>query len=70
MSFDVSTTRSQLRIEEELILRTYTARQMQLLLNKTPQLEVAATYDFRYETSHPILIGSETEDVVYILRKR
>ena len=70
MSFDVSTTRSQIRIEDELILRTYTARQMQLLLNKTPQLEVAATYDFTYRTIYPILIGPETEDVVYVLRKR
>ena len=69
MSFDVPTVRGENRIEGELALRTYTARQMRMLLNKIPQLEVAATYDFRHKTIYPILIGPETQDVVYILRR-
>ncbi len=70
MAFDISTPRRQWRIEEELVFRTYTAMQMQRLLDKLPQLELAATYDFRLEASRPTAVVPESEDVVYVLRRR
>lgn len=70
MAFDISTPRRQWRIEGEFVFRTYTARQMQLLFAKLPQFEVAATYDFRLEASRPTPVEPESEDVVYVLRRR
>jgi hypothetical protein len=35
-----------------------------------PEFEIAATYDFSYDMSEPIEIEPETEDVVFVLRKR
>ena len=55
---------------EEIVFRTYTARQMRLLLSKIPQFELAATYDFAYSDPCPTPTGPETEDVTYVLRKR
>ncbi len=70
MTFDVYTLTHHFRILDEMVYRTYTARQMRRLLAKVPELEFAATYDFAYEIDDPITIGPETEDVVFVLRRR
>lgn len=70
MTFDVYTPTRQFRIADETWFRTYTARQMQTLLETAPALELAATHDFTYAIDAPIAIGPETEDVIYVLRKR
>ena len=70
MTLDIYTPIKHLRIEDEMIYRTYTARQMTRLLGTVPELEVAATYDFAYEIENPLPVGPDTEDVVYVLRKR
>lgn len=70
LSFDVYTPTRHLRILDEMDYRTYTARQMQQLLANVRQFELVATYDFAYEIDHPISIGPDTEDVLFVLRKR
>jgi len=70
MTFDIYTLTRQFRIEDEMNYRTYTARQMRSLLGRVPELEIAETYDFAYEIAHPIKIERNTEDVVFVLRKR
>jgi len=70
LTFDVYTPTRQFRLEDEFIFRTYTAPQFRRLLVRTPELEVVETYDFGYEMDHPIRVTSETEDVVFVLRKR
>jgi len=70
MTFDVYTPTRRLHITDFMNYRTYTARQMSRLLARVPELEVVATYDFCYEIDAPIDIGPDTEDVVYVLRKR
>ena len=70
MTYDVYTPSRQFRIEDETVFRTYTADQMRKLFDATPQLEVCETYDFRYDVDWPIEITGDTEDVVYVLRKR
>ncbi len=70
MHFDVYTPTRQFRIQTQMVFRTYTARQMEELLKKVPELEVVATYDFSYEIDEPIVVGPETEDVVFVLRRR
>jgi SAM-dependent methyltransferase len=69
VTFDVYTPTRRLRITDRMNHRTYTARQMQRLLQKVSSFDVVATYDFLYELDSPITIGPETEDVVYVLRK-
>lgn len=70
MNSDVHTPRGRLRIQEEFRLRTYSASQIERLFRKVPQFEPVATYDFGYDILNPITVGPETQDVVYILRRR
>ncbi len=70
MTFDVYTPRKQFRIVDEMIYRTYTARQMRQLLASVPELEMIETYDFVYDIDDPITIGPATEDVVFVLQKK
>ena len=51
-----------------LIAKVDRADGVELLLNKIPQFELAAAYDFGYAALCPI--GRETEDIIYVLRKR
>lgn len=70
MTFDVYTPTSHRRIVDEMVYRTYTAAQFKKLLAKVPQLVVEELYDFCYDIEQPITIEPETEDVVYVLKKR
>ena len=70
MTYNIYTPTQTYRLIDEVLFRTYTARQFQNLLAQVPEFEVAATYDFRYKFNNPIKIRPETEDVVYVLRKR
>lgn len=68
--FDIHTPSRTWRIEDELVLRSYTAPQMNRLIRESEQWEVAETYDFGYRISEPITVDTTTEDVVYVLRRR
>ncbi len=70
MTFDIYTLTKHFRIEDEMVYRTYTARQMQALLKKVPELELVETYDFAYDINDPIPIQPDTEDVLFVLKKR
>ncbi|MHB8902176.1 MAG: class I SAM-dependent methyltransferase [Thermoguttaceae bacterium] len=68
--FDISTGTRSFRLADEFIFRTYSAGQFSELLEKVPQLEIVETYDFAYDISLPVAIDDETEDVIYVLRKK
>ncbi len=70
LTCDVYTPTQQFRLADELVLRTYTAKQFRRLLSKVASFEVAETYDFTYNIKKPVTVGEATEDVVYVLRKR
>jgi SAM-dependent methyltransferase len=70
MSFDVYTPTRQFRIEDESAFRTYTASQMSALLREVDDFELTSVHDFGYDASRPIKITPQTEDVVYILRRK
>ncbi|MDZ4658106.1 MAG: class I SAM-dependent methyltransferase [Bythopirellula sp.] len=70
MSFDVYTPTKQFRIEDRVVFRTYSARQMQTLIESIKEFEIAEVYDFGYDINAPIDVTSATEDVVYVLRKK
>lgn len=70
MKIDVYTPTKHIQIEDEMIYRTYSHRQLRSLLAKVPALECVATYDFAYDFKQPVLIDARTEDVVLVLRKK
>ncbi len=70
MTFDVYTPTKSFRIENTLSFRTHTAAEMAKLIDGVGSFEIVATHDFAYDINRPISVDSNTEDVVYILRKR
>lgn len=70
IQFEVYTPEKFLRIEDELVFRTYTAPQFQELLDEVPEFEVAEVFDFEYEIDKPVQVDASAEDVVYVLRKK
>ena len=70
MTVDVYTPTRRFRLAEEMVFRTYTARQFARLLGRLPQFEPVATYDFAYDVDRPIQVDGQVEDVVYVLRKK
>lgn len=70
LTIDVYTPTRHQRIHDTMDYRTYTAAQMQALLEKVPAFEVVALHDFCYKIDQQIEINPSTEDVVYVLRKR
>ena len=67
--FDVHCPTRSFRIEDELVLRSYTQKQMDALIASSEQWESVATFDFGYDLKHPIEVDAMTEDVVYVLRR-
>ncbi len=70
MLSEIKTPGTRLRIEEELRFRTYSALQLQRLFRKVREFDAVAIYDFTYDLFDPISVGPETQDVVYVLRRR
>lgn len=70
MAYDVFTPTRSFRIEDQLVFRTYTAKQFKQLLAAVPEFEIAGIFDFSYEVDRPITLGPDTEDAVFVLRKR
>lgn len=68
--FDIYTPTRQLRLDDELLFRTYTAAQFRELLARVEKLEWVETYDFAYRIGDPIQVDTGTEDAVFVLRKR
>ncbi len=70
LKINVYTPTKHIEIEDEMIYRTYNVKQLKSLLAKVPELETAAVHDFAYNLEDEIEIGSETEDIVLVLRKK
>ena len=70
MTLDIWMPTRHFRIEDEMHYRTYSAEQMFELLARVPELEHVATYDFAYDLKQPVTIGTSTQDVVLILRRK
>ncbi|MEI7699370.1 MAG: class I SAM-dependent methyltransferase [Planctomycetia bacterium] len=67
---DVFTPTSRLRIVDHMEYRTYKYAEFTSLLEKVPALEIAETYDFEYNIRRPHVISGQSEDVVFVLRRR
>ena len=68
--FNIYTPTEEFRIEDEMDYRTYSAAQFADLLARVDRFEVAETFDFHYRLNRPITIDDQTEDVVFILRRK
>jgi SAM-dependent methyltransferase len=67
--FDVHRPSGSFRINDELVLRSYTPKQMDRLIKSAGCWETIATYDFGYDLGNPIDVDGATEDVVYVMRR-
>ena len=59
-----------MELTDELLFRTYTAKEFVSLVESVPEWEVASLYDFHYNVDGPITLAPWTEDVVAVLRRR
>ena len=69
MTCEIYTPSSYKHLSEEIMFRSYTARQFDDLLASVGGFSVVETFDFHYRIDHPIVITPQTEDVVYVLRR-
>ncbi len=67
--FDVHRPTRSFRIVDELVLRSYTPRQMNQLIRSSECWETVETFSFGYDLDDPIEVDGSTEDVVYVLRR-
>jgi SAM-dependent methyltransferase len=70
MVLDVSTPRQRFRLADAFPFRTYTADQFRRLLAAVPEWELNETYDFTYQIDQPVRVTRQTEDVIYVFRRR
>ena len=70
LRFDVYRPTGSIRIDDCLVLRSYTHKQFASMIKKVPEWQIEETYDFSYDIDEPIEIDAETEDIVYILKRR
>jgi SAM-dependent methyltransferase len=69
IQFDVYTPLRQFRIDDVLVLRSYTDAEMRRLIRAAGGWSIAQTYDFHYRIDEPIDVDGTCEDVVYVLRR-
>jgi SAM-dependent methyltransferase len=69
LRFDVYRPTGTLRIDDCLVLRSYTWKQFAAMMKKVPEWRIEEVYDFAYNIEEPIEIDNQTEDVVYILKR-
>jgi SAM-dependent methyltransferase len=70
VTFTVRTPTTNVRLENRIVLRTYTAPQFLRLLSTVAEFAIVALHDFHYQIDAPVALGPRTEDVVFILRRR
>jgi SAM-dependent methyltransferase len=70
IQFDVHCPSRSFRISDELVLRSYTAAQMNRLIRSSPKWQTVGTYDFGYDIRCPITVDATSEDVVYVLKRK
>jgi SAM-dependent methyltransferase len=67
--FDIYRPTGSMRIDDCLVLRSYTYKQFAALVKKVPSWTIEAAYDFSYDIDEPTEVDETTEDVVYILKR-
>ena len=68
--FDIHRPTGSMRINDVLVLRSYTPAQVRSMVRSAGVWDIVETYDFGYDIDAPIEVDAATEDVVYVLRKK
>jgi len=58
------------KIVDRFPFRIYTAKQFHGLLAAVNRFDLLETYSFEYDVSRPIKVTADTEDVVYVLKRK
>ena len=58
------------QVDDRFVFRTYSCDEMAELIGKVPEFEIVETYDFSYKIDKPVCVDCESEDIIYVLRKR
>ncbi|MGY8767064.1 MAG: class I SAM-dependent methyltransferase [Pirellulales bacterium] len=69
MSYNVTTPSQRLRIDGELIFRTYSLSQFIHSFENGGNWKLCAAYDFTYDTSSQVTLTETSEDVVFVLQR-
>lgn len=70
MTLDVTTPTRKLRLVDEMPFRMYSLPQFRRLLSRVPELVLEETYDFDHDIECPTVVDKDSEDVVFVLKKR
>lgn len=71
ITLDAITPRRRIRVEDEMVYRTYTLRQLRRLLRRASgSFEWLGSYEFSYDLGWPVEPDAHTEDLVVVLRRR
>ena len=63
-----SAPKSRKTIRSCVRLRTYSLRQLRILLSKVPEFSLRETYDFSYDVNEPVPMNRSSEDIILILQ--
>jgi adenylate kinase family enzyme len=70
MRINAETPKKKYSIVDRFPFRIYSAKQFNNLLTHVNRFDVVETFTFDYDISQPITVSDDTEDVVYVLKKR
>lgn len=70
LQFDVYTPSGSQTVRELVKFRMYSIDDFQQMLSEVGTFEIEQTFDFHYQFDVPIVIDNESEDVVFILRRK
>ena len=69
ISVRLRSPKKDMRLRDEFLFRTYTARQLRRLIRSVPAWELADVYDFWYDIEEPLKLDDEIGDTVCVLRR-
>ena len=67
---EAETPKKRYHIVDRFPFRMYTAKQFRDLLTAVDRFDILETYSFDYDISRPAKVVADTEDVVFVLKKR
>ncbi len=70
LQFDVYTPTDQKTVKDLINFQMYTKQDFEKLLERVPEFDILATFDFHFDLEQPVPFDEEAEDLVFVLQKR
>ncbi|MDR3233424.1 MAG: class I SAM-dependent methyltransferase [Planctomycetaceae bacterium] len=67
---DAATPKKRYSIIDRFPLRTYSAKQFYRLIESVNYFRIVETYSFDYDIERPVKVDDQTEDTLFVLRKK